>query len=66
MPLIVDGLRKSGLKLKKGVEIRANPGRMAACQRQTGLNKNSMVGAVPAQKRGREVCACAHGTYSPI
>ena len=30
----------------------------SACQRQTGLNKYSTVGAVPAQKREREVCVC--------
>jgi hypothetical protein len=67
MALIVDGLQKSGPKLKKGVENRANSRTgWAACQRQTGQNKYSMVGAVPAQKREREVYACAHGTHSPI
>ena len=48
-----DGLRKSGAKLEKAGEIRANlrTGWLRANKHQTGLNKNSMVYAVPAQER---------------
>ena len=37
---------------------------MAACQ-QTGENKNSMVGAMPAQMREREAGACARADAQP-
>jgi hypothetical protein len=48
-----DGLRKSGAKLEKAAEIRANleDGWLRANKHQTGVNKNSMFGAVPAQER---------------
>ena len=48
-----DGLRKSGAKLKKGAEIRANLGTVGCVptNTKTGVNKNSMACAVPAQER---------------
>jgi hypothetical protein len=48
-----DGLRKSGAKLEKAAEIRANlrTGWMDANKHQTGVNKKNMVSAVPAQVR---------------
>jgi hypothetical protein len=48
-----DGLRKSGAKLEKAAEIRANlrTGWLRANKHETGVNKKSMVCAVPAQVR---------------
>ena len=52
-PFNADGFRKSGAKLEKAAEIRANlkTGWMDANKHQTGVNKKNMVSAVPAQVR---------------
>ena len=62
----VDGLRKSGPKLKKGVEIRANQRTDGWVPTRTGREQiqHGRCRACPKErKRGAYVC---HSTHSPI